>query len=504
MTDVLDPPITPSDDQDEPPPEYDDTPPDDLYAPPAVAMPDLEADLPDLEADLLGIALAHPDTIDEIAAAGVTAFTFDSPAHATLWNVVRTLAATNQPITAAAVDVELERRGSKTDRHLKVLGVPAAMYALQLTQKAPPAANAGWYADQARALERRRSDAALATRIHQLTVEPRDDGHTAVLELLERHLTDEQAFTRTSASLILDDVDTYLTNHQGEDYRWLIPGLLERQDRLILTAAEGHGKSTLLRQFAVQAAAGIHPFTGEQVDPIRVLVVDCENSDAQTRRNLRPIRAAAGRAMDPDNLRIICRTQGLDLGVAEDITWLDQLIAANTPDLLITGPIYKLASGNPNDEKDAKPVAMNLDKLRAKYDLACILEAHSAKTPAGINPKNRPKEPVGWSGWMRWPEFGLHLGPEGELTPWRRARDERHFPDQLKRGGRWPFSPMTVNETSPIGKWLQIRNAITKAGRRLTLAEIQAATGIPTSSASRLMNERAVELEAIYVEIESD
>src|SRR5690606_2357350 len=59
---------------------------------------------------------------------------------------------------------------------------------------------------------------------------------------------------------------------------WVIPGLLERGDRFILTGSEGLGKSVLFRQIAVGAAAGIHPFTQRRIDPNRVLYVDVENS----------------------------------------------------------------------------------------------------------------------------------------------------------------------------------------------------------------------------------
>jgi RecA-family ATPase len=44
----------------------------------------------------------------------------------------------------------------------------------------------------------------------------------------------------------------------------VIPGLLERRDRLMLTGEEGLGKSYLLRQIAVMAAAGLDPFDHRQ------------------------------------------------------------------------------------------------------------------------------------------------------------------------------------------------------------------------------------------------
>ena len=61
------------------------------------------------------------------------------------------------------------------------------------------------------------------------------------------------------------------------DHDWVIPGLLERGDRFILTGSEGLGKSVLQRQLAVCAAAGVHPFNHPRVEPVRVLLIDCEN-----------------------------------------------------------------------------------------------------------------------------------------------------------------------------------------------------------------------------------
>ena len=78
---------------------------------------------------------------------------------------------------------------------------------------------------------------------------------------------------------------------------WVIPGLLARLDRVMITGWEGLAKSTLLRQVAYCAAAGINPFNGARVsDGVRVLMVDAENSSRQSARALRWIAAqfAAG------------------------------------------------------------------------------------------------------------------------------------------------------------------------------------------------------------------
>jgi len=284
----------------------------------------------------------------------------------------------------------------------------------------------------------------------------------------------------------------------GDEYDWLVPGLLERGDRLILTAGEGHGKSTLLRQIAVQTSAGIHPFTLEAITPLDVLLVDLENSKRQNRREYRRLRLQVP-DLEATRLVIESKVDGLDLTVAGDEAWLDRMLAYHRPDLLIMGPIYKLAGGNPNDEKDAKPAALTLDRLRARHDCALILEGHSAKGQGAHSAQNRSKEPYGWSGWLRWPEFGLHLAEDGALTHWRGMRDQRQFPSYLQRGGKWPWTVATnLNDQ----RWAQIRSVISAAGKKLTEREISNAISVPPGSVHRILVERSMELAGLYSNLE--
>ena len=62
---------------------------------------------------------------------------------------------------------------------------------------------------------------------------------------------------------------------------YVIPGFLARGDRFLTTGYEGHGKSTLQQQIAIQVAAGIHPWTLEEIPPQKVVVVDSENHPDQ-------------------------------------------------------------------------------------------------------------------------------------------------------------------------------------------------------------------------------
>lgn len=262
------------------------------------------------------------------------------------------------------------------------------------------------------------------------------------------------------------------------EYRWLIPDILERGDRVILTGPEGGGKSTLLRQIAVQAAAGIHPFTEDDIDPLTVLYIDLENSRRQTLRQFTPLVAQAPGRIAAHTLIPVMRPEGLDLLTTDDRIWLEQRIEANLPDILIIGPLYKLALGDPVAEEVARHVAFVLDALRATYDLAMLIEAHQ---PHGTNGGHRPDRPYGASLWMRWPEFGINISNNGFLNHWRGPRDERQWPSCLRRGGSWPWTPATIAQAT----YVALVDACRDAGHILTERELTMATGIPKTTVHR-------------------
>lgn len=239
-----------------------------------------------------------------------------------------------------------------------------------------------------------------------------------------------------------------------EPYDWLVEGLLERGDRLILTGPEGGGKSTLLRQLAVQLASGIHPFTGNIIQPLRVLYYDAENSRRQVRRKVTALWPHVADHYVTGNLRFEFKPDGIDLTKGDAQTEFLRVVAAHRPDLVIGGPLYKMASGDPIKEEPARDVALCIDRARAEHGCAFIIEAHTPH--ADQTSKKRPERPYGASLWLRWPEFGMYLAPEGDLRHWRGQRDERAWPAKLERGDQWPWE---VTTTTAAETW----NGPTKA-----------------------------------------
>lgn len=230
-------------------------------------------------------------------------------------------------------------------------------------------------------------------------------------------------------------------------YDWIIEGLLERRDRLVITGQEGHGKTTLMRQIAVTAAAGLHPFTGDAIKPVTVLVLDAENTEIQWRRNVDDMLRKAmslGPANPLDRLFLNCMPR-IDLTSHRDLADVHRMLDdVSETGLLVIGPLYRLIPRAINSDDDAAPLLAALDTFRDKgWTLA--IEAHAGHATTGSGA--RDMRPRGSSALLGWPEFGLGMRERSGKNPdrlydvlrWRGDRDEgRTWPHTLRRGAK-PF-----------------------------------------------------------------
>lgn len=297
---------------------------------------------------------------------------------------------------------------------------------------------------------------ALALRTHQQATETDADSHRIVGEVLEAAQQIRDGI-EADGDITTPTAGEFVT---GEDapYDWVVPGLIERQDRLILTGTEGLGKSVLLRQIAVCAAAGVHPFNHRPVEPQRVLLIDCENGPTKIRRALRPLLTQARQHGDgaDERMWVEAKPEGLDLTRPEDELWLVRHVDALQPALLVTGPVYRLHAQDPNAEEPARQVTRVLDRCRAVANCAVATEAHAGH---GWGGQQRPVRPTGTSLWLRWPEFGYGLRQADGFDPhsrlvdfvaWRGDREERDWPAQLRTGGTWPWQAVE-SQWAPSG-----------------------------------------------------
>jgi RecA-family ATPase len=254
-------------------------------------------------------------------------------------------------------------------------------------------------------------------------------------------------FAAIRDSGVADDVTAVLLDEllaEGDDEPdWLIPGYLERRDRLMLTGEEGLGKSHLLRQIALHAAAGMDPWdASKRYRPIKATIIDCENTRAQVRRKLRGAHQFVGRfsADVAQRVMVECSSR-MDITRDKDLARIHHLLDAQQPDLVIIGPLYRLVPRALQTDDDAAPVLAALDTIRDR-GISLLIEAHAGHALGKGG--TRDMRPRGSSALLGWPEFGLGMrgiGTEGyaDLVPWRGNREERDWPQRLRKadGFRW-------------------------------------------------------------------
>ena len=303
-----------------------------------------------------------------------------------------------------------------------------------LTGAVPHSAGAGSYAQQVHEDAVRRAIRVAGEHAVQGAA-----GITPPGEVLARVINDLQEVQRgaTRSELHAQTLAEVLAG--VDDYDWVIPQLLERRDRLILTGGEGAGKSTFVRQMAIASAAGVHPTTFERIEPVRVLVVDAENSEKQWRRAARWLvqKARMVGSVDPaEAVRLVCAPR-LDLTRDAHLGQVHRLLDTFTPDVLFIGPLYRLTPRAINSDDDAAPLLAALDTVRDR-GVALVMEAHAGHA-VGVGGE-RDLRPRGSAALMGWPEFGLGLRVDRDdpetfnVVPWRGGRDSREWPSRMRRG----------------------------------------------------------------------
>jgi replicative DNA helicase len=231
---------------------------------------------------------------------------------------------------------------------------------------------------------------------------------------------------------------------------FVIPNTLAYEERLIVTGFEGHGKSTLLRQIAVQVAWGIHPWTLQPMPPKRVLVIDAENAAKQMQRDWQALYKLAKQHSQTEPKPgefIILGEHEPDLTGTEGHEWLMERVVAHRPDLLVIGPIQNLTGRDVKDDDVVRKFKRTINECREICRSAIIMEHHCPHKAPGDSERN--VRPYGSSLFMKWPDYGYGMKPTDDeeaykWQPWRRPRvRSRQWPDMLRQGKpgtmEWPW-----------------------------------------------------------------
>jgi replicative DNA helicase len=363
---------------------------------------------------------------------------FYRPEHETIWDAMLTLDRKGEQVDPARVMSAL----SGHEREMRLLPSLLSYPAIAATVGDHARVVRSW------ATKRRLYDEAL--RVQQIALNPTYEAETVAAETVTR-------FTQVRDSGVSEDVHSItlgeLLETTDDEPDWLIPGLLERRDRFMLTGQEGLGKSFLLRQMAIMAAAGLHPFDDLQhIRPVRAMIIDCENTEGQVRRKTRGIVAHCGHygQGDPRMVNLLCSPR-IDITRDRDLARIHYEMDACQPELVVIGPLYRLTNKAIQSDDEAAPLLAALDTIRDR-GCALLIEAHAGHSVKGGG--QRDLRPRGSSALLGWPEFGYGMRAVAQgyadLETWRGDRDERDWPERVKHdreGIRWIQIPAT-----PIGQ----------------------------------------------------
>ena len=411
------------------------------------------------ERALLGAAMMSPEqTRDTVLA--MRPDDWYTAASQNLAAVIVGMMSAGNPVAPDTVLVEAANRGL----------VPARvnpMFVLSCQENAALPESVSFHAERIKGLAAMRQLNSAAMRLTQRTNSAWETGVDRVdidIHIREmRRALDEAEQTATALDYRPPVGISQYLDSINEEHDWLVPGLLERMDRIVLTGAEGTGKSYLCRQAACTLAAGLHPFTSSLLGSgnyqARVLYMDCENSPQQSARQFKSMLGIVDQrrhnmGLSPMDwsewMSLEVRPAGMDLLSGADVVQLERSINAFAPDLVVLGPLYKLHHENPNEEKPAREIAWILDGLRERYKFALLTEAHAGKSTTSDGRRNMA--PIGSSVWLRWPEFGFGLRRSEndtskgraqlvDIVSWRGSREERQWPSQLQHSHILPWMP---------------------------------------------------------------
>lgn len=243
---------------------------------------------------------------------------------------------------------------------------------------------------------------------------------------------------------------------------FVIPAVLARGDRLLITGFEGHGKSTLLRQLAVQAAAGIHPWTGLDMPAQKVLFIDSENHPDQVLESWQDLVGLCAKHDHPVKegaLTILEEwDKDLDLTAEEGHAWMIERVHAYKPDLICMGPLYNMSGRDLKDDETVRKIKRVVNDARSIYGTAFIMEHHAPHR--GPMDRERSVRPYGSSTFLKWPDFGYGLKPtetegvyEWQKTRFPRVRS-RHFPEFMRWGkantAEFPWMPAMMDDQGTV------------------------------------------------------
>jgi hypothetical protein len=195
--------------------------------------------------------------------------------------------------------------------------------------------------------------------------------------------------------------------------------------------------SMMLRQMAYCLAAGLHPWTFAKIEPVRVLLADCENDGDELIPTMRRLDALIAKYAGDGAARpsLFSAPYGLDLRSRRDRGEFESVLEDCRPQLIIGGPVYKIMPRRESEDVDTHALAFGhlFDSFRKRWGCALMIEHHA---PTGRQGETRELRSKGGQQWAAWPEVTVSL--TAKTTPDGLAYFQVGFPHPTRGKFRWP------------------------------------------------------------------
>ncbi len=320
----------------------------------------------DAEENVLGAMLVADETVAPVLESGLQAEDFYRDQNREIYGAIRDLATKKIPVMSMSVVELLNKRNT--------LQADGKDYVYSLAATCPAASNATYYAGLVRsaAIERRIQDVG-----RRLTADPAMNGDLgdAVKELqglVEDSTPDTKALEVMSAKEVCELPEPDVSDE-------LLGSLVIRQNRLVVGAPTGEGKTTISLAIvkAIVTGAEFLGFAGQ--GDCKALVIDAEQGIRTIKRRLNEAGLTESEQVDyvriPDGL-------SLDTDMA-DVALVERVLDEKDYDIVLADPLYKLHTGDSNAEREAVDLMCQFDTWRDKYGFALILPVHCRKPPIG-------------------------------------------------------------------------------------------------------------------------